>query len=283
MVPAQQALGGESRPLWKRVAAAVRDRAYRTASVIERLRSREGEVLPPLHLRVTYYRTWDRAAFQSACAAARTEVLTAGLEPGHRVLDIGCGIGNLAIGLTDFLTGGYEGIDVSREAIAWCQSAITPRFPSFRFHHADVTSGAYSPEGHTSASAYTFPFNDGSFDFIFLGSVFTHLLPAAAENYVREIGRLLKPGGRGVASYYLLNDETRVGVDEARSFISFGVRHPSGLGRLHHAGRPEAAVALEERFVMGIHDHAKLRIRSIRRGRWWKGVNDDQDVLVVER
>jgi SAM-dependent methyltransferase len=283
-VSAQPRISSDARPLWKRWALGIRDRAYRTASAVERrYSSSEAGLLPPLHLRVTYYRTWDRAAFHAACAAARLEVLDAGLEPGHRVLDIGCGIGNLAIGLTECLTGEYDGVDVSREAIDWCRSAISPRFPSFRFHHADVSNGAYSPDGLTPASAYTFPFVDGSFDFVFLGSVFTHLMPDEVENYLREIGRLLRPGGRAVASYFLLNDETRVGVDEARSFIPFAVRHPSGLCRLHDVRRPEAAVALDEAFVMGLHDRAQLRLRSIRRGRWWTGASHDQDVMVVEK
>ncbi len=262
----------------------LRTHAYRTVSVIEVLRaSSEAELRPPFHLRVAYYRTGDRAAFDAACMAARTEVLAAGLEPRHRLLDIGCGIGNLAIGLSDYLTSGYDGIDISREAVDWCRSAITPRFPVFRFHHADVTSTTYSPGGHTPAADYRFPFADGSFDFVFLGSVFTHLLPAEVENYVGEISRLLAPGGRAVASYFLLNDETRAGVDQGRSFMPFEVRHASGLCRLFDARRPEDAVALEETFFKDLHDQAGLRIRSIRRGHWWNGGRHDQDVMVVER
>lgn len=37
-----------------------------------------------------------------------------GLKPNHRVLDIGCGIGRMAVPLTQFLdpkTGTYEGVD----------------------------------------------------------------------------------------------------------------------------------------------------------------------------
>jgi hypothetical protein len=75
-----------------------------------------------------------------------------------------------------------------------------------------------------------------------------------------------------VASYFLLNDETRTGVDAGQSFMSFRVEHPSGLCRLHDATMPEAAVALEERFVRRIHEEAGLCIRDIRRGRWWSCV-----------
>ena len=80
-----------------------------------------------------------------------------------------------------------------------------------------------------SASAYRFPFADQAFDFIFLASVFTHMLPDAVEHYVHEISRLLAPGGVCVASYFLLNGETRTGVDAGSSFMSFRAAHPSSF------------------------------------------------------
>ena len=237
--------------------------------------------MPPAHLRVYYYRIWSPKAFTRAGEVARTELTIRGLRPEHRVLDIGSGIGNLAISLVGYLHGGYDGVEIHPEAVAWCQRAITPRHPGFRFHRADVASRAYNPHGLVPASAYRFPFRDQSFDFIFLASVFTHMLPDAVEHYLHEISRLLAPDGVCVASYFLLNDETRTGVDQGHSFMTFSVRHPSGLCRLHDATIPEAAVAIEEMFVQRIHDEAGLRIRDIRRGRWWSGEADDQDVLAV--
>jgi len=219
--------------------------------------------------------------FACSCEGARRELISRGLRPEHRVLDIGSGIGNLAFGLLGYLHGGYDGIEIHPEAVAWCQRAITRRHPTFRFHRADLASRAYNPHGRMSASAYRFPFPDQSFDFIFLGSVFTHMPPDAVEHYLREISRLLAPGGVCVASYFLLNDETRAAADMGRSFMSFRVEHPTGLCRLHDAAVPEAAVALEETFVRRAHEQAGLNIRDVRRGRWWSGEPEDQDVLTV--
>ena len=271
-----------TRPAWRRVASWARRSLYRIATPIDRIvHWNNRTLLPPAHLRIYYYRTWDPAAFIRASAGARTELTTRGLQPEHRVLDIGSGIGNLALGLVDYLRGGYDGIEIHPGAVEWCQREITTRYPTFRFHRADLTSGAYNPSGRTPASQYRFPFKDHSFDVAFLGSVFTHMLPDEVEVYVREIARVLVPGGMCVASYFLLNDDTRPGVNAGRSFLSFGVTHPSGVCRLHDPTRPEAAVALEESFVRGIHDQVRLRIRDIRRGGWWHGGQDDQDVVTA--
>ena len=49
----------------------------------------------------------------------------------NSVLDVGCGIGRMAIPLARYLNtdGKYEGFDIIPENIAWCQRAITPRYP----------------------------------------------------------------------------------------------------------------------------------------------------------
>ncbi len=242
-------------------------------------RWRDPRLLPPAHLRIYYYRTWDPVAFVRAGENGRTELLTRGLRPEHRVLDIGSGIGNLALGLTDYLRGSYDGLEIHPEAVAWCQRAITPRYPLFRFHRADVASRAYNPRGRTAASEYRFPFPDRSFDFVLLASVFTHMLPDQVEQYLREISRVLAPGGTCVASFFLVNDDTRVGVERRTSFMPFAVRHSSGVCYLHDAAVPEAAVAFEEDFVRHAHERARLRIRDIHRGGWWSGEPDAQDVV----
>jgi SAM-dependent methyltransferase len=272
----------QTRPRWKRLASRAREAVYRIATPVDRIaRWRSDALLPPAHLRIYYYRTWSPTAFARASDVARTELTSRGLQPEHRVLDIGSGIGSLPLGLIGYLRGGYDGIEIHPEAVAWCQRAITRRHPAFRFHRADLASRAYNPHGRVLASEYRFPFPDGSFDFIVLASVFTHMMPDAVEHYLREISRLLTPGGVCVESYFLLDDETRTGVDAGHSFMSFGVEHPSGLCRLHDAAIPEAAVALEETFVRRVHEQAGLRIRDVRRGRWWSGEAHDQDVLTA--
>jgi len=271
-----------TRPLWERAAKALRSLGYRGLNLLDHVAPwRHDALMPPAHLRIYYYRTWKPEAFVRAGLAARTELELAGLRPDHRVLDIGSGIGNLAVNLIGYFQGTYDGVDVHKEAVAWCNRAITPRHPTFRFHHADVASGAYNPRGGQAAAAYRFPFPDRSFDVIFLASVYTHLLPDDAAHYVREVARLLAPGGFCVASYFLLDQERGASIDAGHSFIPFPITQPSGVYRLHRASSPEAAVAFDEAFIRHLHDESGLRIRDLRRGGWWRGVPHDQDVVVA--
>src|SRR5690348_9362847 len=48
-------------------------------------------------------------------------LIKAGLQPDHSVLDLGCGIGRLALPLTQYLSeqGYYRGIDINLSGIAW--------------------------------------------------------------------------------------------------------------------------------------------------------------------
>lgn len=133
-----------------------------------------------------------------------------GLKPDHAVLDIGSGIGRMAIPLTNYLRQGrYEGVEIVTTGVDWCQQHISTRYPNFHFHHNDIYNKSYNPKGSVKASEYRFPFEDGTFDFVFLTSVFTHMLTADVEHYIAEIARMLKPGGRVLSTWLFLNDESR--------------------------------------------------------------------------
>jgi SAM-dependent methyltransferase len=55
------------------------------------------------------------------------------------------------------------------------------------------------------ADSYVFPYTDGAFDAVFLVSVFTHMLTGDVRNYIREIGRMLRPNGVCMLTAFLMD------------------------------------------------------------------------------
>jgi GT2 family glycosyltransferase/SAM-dependent methyltransferase len=192
------------------------------------------------------------------------------LQPHERVLDVGSGIGRMAIPLTRFLSseGQYRGFDITERSVRWCQEHITPRYPNFQFLHADVFNRFYNPDGALTAAEFRFPYDDASFDYVFLTSVFTHMLPGDLLQYAREIARVLQPGGRCLITYFLLNDES-VGLMRSGFSRPYVFWPSSAVHSIFDRKTPEAAVAYSERHIREVYDEVGLDIEEpIRYGRW---------------
>jgi SAM-dependent methyltransferase len=224
------------------------------------------ELIPPKHVLPAYTR---KGNFTKAGARFLRAAVDAGLEPQHRLLDLGCGVGRLAVAVSQYLDdrGHYVGLDTDRTAIRVCDEWIGSKLPHFTFVWADVYNTAYNPSADAKAAQYRFPFDDDDFDFVFSNSLFTHLVPDDARNYLGEIGRVLKPGGRAMNTIFLLNQESLALVRGGDS--PQGVLHELGdLALVKKPERPEAWIALDEQFVRTAHTAAGLEIEQVRYGAW---------------
>jgi len=190
-----------------------------------------------------------------------------GLQPHERIVDAGCGIGRLAVPLTSYLTtGGYDGFDIDRSAIRWCRKEITPRFPNFRFTLVDVYNHHYNPRGTIRPERFEFPYDDASADLVVAASLFTHLTPTAATNYAANVARILKAGGRCLASFFLLNADSRAILGDPRTIPKFV--DDRGDHAFASPYDPEEAVAFDERAVVhGFHSRG-LEIQRVHYGGW---------------
>lgn len=104
-----------------------------------------------------------------------------------RLLEIGCGLGRMTRAFARSF-GTVYGIDISPEMISQAQAHLTD-CPNV---HLSVGNGMDLAE-----------FADASLDFVFSTLVFQHIPdPAITFSYIREIGRVLVPGGQ---AYFQVN------------------------------------------------------------------------------
>lgn len=168
--------------------------------------SYQGLRLPPPRNRFCT-EDWKDDAFYVSSAKAEVERLIsiAQLNEQSSLLDIGCGQGRLPIGLAATLPNLhlYCGIDVSRPSVEWCNRHLAAFHANFRFLHLDIRNERYNPHGIPFEPPVQLPIADSSFDVAFLYSVFTHMRRADIDIYLREIGRVLRPGGRAFFTVYV--------------------------------------------------------------------------------
>ena len=208
------------------------------------------------------------------------------VRDGASVLDVGCGLGRIAVPLAQHLgsEGAYMGIDISSEAIAWCRKTITPLYPNFRFQVSDIHNAAYNPKGRMSATGFTFPCADGAFTCVFAISVFTHMRPAEVECYLEQIARVLRPTGKCLLTFFILNDESTRLIREGKAQFAFA--HDAGGCWTANKAVPEAAIAYAEPDLRRMPADAGLDVvEPIRYGSWCGRDNytSGQDMVIVRR
>jgi SAM-dependent methyltransferase len=206
------------------------------------------------------------------------------VEPNHRILDIGSGSGRAAVHFARFLSPetSYEGLDVSLPLLEWCRREITPRYPNFRFTHADLSNTLYRRDAGSDAAGYTFPYPDSSFDTAFATSVFTHLVPASARRYASEIARVLRPGGLALLTFFITDVEYWHQRRAGQAPIPF--RWASNEHAVTSLENPEAVVAYRKAAAFAILREAGLKVRDFSYGSWrMPGGWTYQDAFLVAR
>jgi SAM-dependent methyltransferase len=190
------------------------------------------------------------------------------LRPDSDVLDVGCGCGRIAHALAHYLrpTARYEGFDIIDRLVTSAQQTISPIFPNFRFRKVDIHNTFYNPTGRLRSLDFHFPYDDESFDFVVLVSVFTHMLAPDVRHYLDEIGRVLRPGGKCLLSCFLLNSESRRLIAQGKSTIA--PVHPLDECFVVVPTVPEDAVGFEEHRLLDWIAERNFLLQSKHYGSW---------------
>jgi SAM-dependent methyltransferase len=134
------------------------------------------------------------------------------LSDAVNILDFGCGCGRLMIPLSFRVSPGkVTGTDIDPQAITWLKS----HYPSFK----DLDVNGIAPPTK---------YSDASFDFIYGVSVFTHLPEDMQQDWLKEMARIMKPGGLGL---FTTHGERHFGVlagPELRKLMKRGFYYKKG-------------------------------------------------------
>jgi SAM-dependent methyltransferase len=256
---------------------------YLPIDAMAQIRGEKNEFIPPRGVHSTF---GDVDFLKTGRDFRELCINLGGLNPHMRMLEIGSGYGRIPVALTEYLTTGeYHGMDISAEAVLWCKKKIESRYPNFKFQHADIYNKQYNPVGKFQAVEYKFPFENGTFDFIFLGSVFTHMFPNDVDNYLKEISRLLKPQGRCFITYFILDKEASNLIVRKESSQEFIYKYENYFTK--DPKTPERGIAFEEKYIRSLYiKHGLSIVEPIRFGSW-SGRKDEhysyQDIIVATR
>jgi cyclopropane-fatty-acyl-phospholipid synthase len=185
-----------------------------------------------------------------------------GLEPGMRLLDVGCGWGGMVMHAARNHGVHAVGVTLSHRQAEWARAA--------------VRDAGLDDQVEIRVQDYR-DVRDGPFDAISSIGMFEHVGAARLDEYFTDLHALLRPGGR------LLNHGiARPASDGRPRFMRRGFidRYVFPDGELHEVGSVVSRIqraGLEARHVEGLREHYALTLRA-----WVRNLEAAWDDVVKE-
>jgi SAM-dependent methyltransferase len=241
---------------------------FAPVDLVEWLHGNRNPMVPRYSERFTGYSGYDFV--NSGQGLVDVLVQAAGLDEHSKLLDIGSGVGRLAIPLTKLIVppGSYDGLDIVQRGVRWCATRITPDYPHFQFTYADIFNAEYNPGGTVKAEEYKLPYDDGSFDVVWLFSVFTHMLAADVAHYVEEISRVLRPGGMLAATFFIVNETSMKAMQAGQGIYNFTYHEGPQWQLREGMDVPELGIAYDESHVRDLYTRNGLAVSAMYAGTW---------------
>ncbi len=215
-------------------------------------------------------------------------------KQGNKILDIGCGTGLLAIASQNFIkeNGKYTGLDVLKKDISFDKAHYDSKY--YEFIHFDLANPTYVK--NQSDEKKPWPVPSHTYDLVTALSVWTHLKEDDAIYYFKEIKRVLKPGGKAVITFFVLDGAYEFSLKEKSNKKGKYHNTPSNKWIFDEPAYeskdwfapkwvkyPEDAIAVTEKGLNLILKESGLKLREMLHGNW-KEVPGlyFQDVLILE-
>ena len=106
----------------------------------------------------------------------------------------------------------------------------------------------------------------GPFDVVFLFSVFTHILPVDMQPLLQFLVRSLTPDGQILASFFVLNETSRRGIERGTAHRQFA--HAIDGAHIDNPDVPEGAVGYAEEDLRKHISDAGLAVAHWSPGKW---------------
>lgn len=209
-----------------------------------------------------------------------------GTQPNHKILDIGSGIGRMAIPFIDFLSseGAYHGFDIDKRGVNWCRENLSKGHPNFHFEYVDLFNKYYNKSGQLDSSTFNFPYEDDYFDFIFATSVFTHMLAPDVLHYFEEISRVLKRDGRAMVTFFVIDELAKKAIEDKKATADLQYQYDEN-SYYSHKKVPEAEIGFLSEWIEKTAEQNALIVDKTLYGSWSGRPNpfSYQDILVLRK
>jgi 2-polyprenyl-3-methyl-5-hydroxy-6-metoxy-1,4-benzoquinol methylase len=202
------------------------------------------------------------------------------LVPGKRVMDCACGAGYGSWTLGRAGAKSVVGVDLSSKAVAWASANFA--LPNVQFRQA-------TPD--------RFPLDDGEVELAISFETIEHVPEQAAPNFVRELARVLEPGGTLLLSTPLTRGAARLkpdnefhlreyDEDELAALLApcFVIEKRFGQHSREAAqfARAKKAPGLRALIGSGAHRLVPPRVRAAIRTRLFASAADTSDAWITE-
>ncbi|WP_237712368.1 class I SAM-dependent methyltransferase [Pedosphaera parvula] len=182
------------------------------------------------------------------------------------ILDFGCGCGRFMIPMSYRIAPKkISGTDIDEEAIRWLKENYT----SFN----DLDANGFMPPTK---------YADGTFDFVFGISIFTHLPEDMQHAWLKELSRIIQPGGYGLFTTHGENH-----FDELKKPAYGETAHGELMKRGFYYSVRDSTDGLPDFYQTSFHTHDYIKrvwaeyfeVVCIRK----QGIGQNQDAVLVRK